>query len=320
MLEYMRKHQTLEPIDEKVVDRATMPFVGEYHGTSGPVRTSFNETYLPIEHDWIKACDEVTGYVKKPTDPWSGDHIGFYNTLGLVARTGPNKGKRSYAARGYFASMSADRPNLHVLCEATVTAIDLDGDKATGVSFSYGGKKHTVKTNREVIVSCGALQSPQILELSGIGDPDVLKAAGVECKVENRAVGANFQDHSLTVKSSMCSGKYSMLIMEQLAIWELEPGVLSNEVVYQPEVSQSVRSKCLTVSASSCGYTQKGSVLRWTFVGAAPLGTCTNERKFRYTASAYCCSYVPECSLSSGQSLVPPRKGHAPAIAHLGTL
>ena len=72
----MRKHQTLEPIPDFVVDRATMPFVGENHGTSGPARTSFNHSFLPIEHDFIKACDEVTGYKKKPTDPWSGDHLG----------------------------------------------------------------------------------------------------------------------------------------------------------------------------------------------------------------------------------------------------
>lgn len=76
MSQYMRKHQTLEPIPDEVVDRATTPFVGEFHGTSGPCRTSFNHSFLPIEHDFIKACDEVTGCDKKPNDPWSGDHIG----------------------------------------------------------------------------------------------------------------------------------------------------------------------------------------------------------------------------------------------------
>lgn len=125
---------------------------------------------------------------------------GFFNTLGLVARSGPNKGRRSYAARGYFEA-NANRPNLHVLCEALVTSVELDGDKATGVNFRHGDSNHTVKVDREVVVSCGALQSPQILELSGIGDPEVLKAAGVECKIENKAVGANFQDHVLTVSS-----------------------------------------------------------------------------------------------------------------------
>lgn len=66
ILKYMRKHQTLEPIDDSVTDRSTMPFVGEYHGTSGPARTSFNDFRLPIEDDFIKACDDVTGMKKKP--------------------------------------------------------------------------------------------------------------------------------------------------------------------------------------------------------------------------------------------------------------
>ena len=85
-----------------------------------------------------------------------------------------------------------------------MTSVELDGDKAVGVNFSHAGNSHNVKVNREVIVSCGALQTPQILELSGIGDPEVLKAAGVQCKIENKGVGANFQDHSLTVSPCQC--------------------------------------------------------------------------------------------------------------------
>jgi choline dehydrogenase-like flavoprotein len=82
MKPYMRKHQTLEPIEEGFTyDRSVFPFVGENHGSSGPVRTSFNPWFLPIENDFIKACDEATGITKKPKDPWSGDHIGFYHTL-----------------------------------------------------------------------------------------------------------------------------------------------------------------------------------------------------------------------------------------------
>ena len=58
----------------------------------------------------------------------------------------------------------------------------------------HNGSKHTVNVKKEVIVSCGVIQSPQLLELSGIGDPEVLKAAGIACKVENLGVGNNFQD------------------------------------------------------------------------------------------------------------------------------
>ena len=76
MNHYMRKHQNLEPIPDHVIERTTMPFVEKNHGTTGPARTSFNHSFLPIEHDFINACDEVTGLAKKPIDPWSGDHIG----------------------------------------------------------------------------------------------------------------------------------------------------------------------------------------------------------------------------------------------------
>ncbi|CAK4013685.1 alcohol oxidase [Lecanosticta acicola] len=225
MMKYMRKHQTLEPIADSVTDRSTMPFVGEYHGTSGPARTSFNDWRLPIEDDFIKACDEATGMTKKPKDPFSGDHIGFYNTLGLVARSGPNKGLRSYAARGYFAA-NAQRPNLHVLTDAMIHRIELNGDTATGVTFERDGKMHTVNAKKEVLVAGGAIQSPQILEMSGIGDPEVLRAAGVEPKIENKSIGNNFQDHVLTT-----------------GVWEMQPGIMTLEAIHNPAVMEQAQKQ-----------------------------------------------------------------------------
>lgn len=191
----IRTWQTLEPASSVVTD--TMPFVDGFHGTDGPIRTSFNDTIAPIEKSIINACDDATKITSRPIDPWSGDHVGFYNTLGSVIRTGPDKGKRSYAARDY-CEVNRQRSNLKILCESAVNKIILDGNKATGVSITYGGKEFTVFARREIIVSGGAINSPQILELSGIGDPDVLRAAGVECKIPNEGIGANLQDHSMT--------------------------------------------------------------------------------------------------------------------------
>ncbi|KOS38130.1 hypothetical protein ACN38_g11066 [Penicillium nordicum] len=220
---YMRKHQTLEPIDPAITDRSTMPFVGEFHGTSGPICTSFNDFIVPVENDIIRACEDVTGIPNKPADPWSGDHIGFYHTLGSVVRSGPNKGKRSYAARAYYEENRATRPNLKVLCEALVNHVVLDGNKATGVSFTHNGVEYQVSARREVIVSGGAIQSPQILELSGIGDPEILKAAGVECKVPNKGVGANVLDHAIT-----------------LSIVDVQPGIMTLDTLHQvPEAMEA---------------------------------------------------------------------------------
>lgn len=214
-----------------------MPFVGEFHGTSGPVQTSFNDTIMPVENDIIKACDEALGISKKPTDPWSGDHIGFYHTLGSVCRTGPDRGKRSYAARGYYEANRA-RPNLKVLCEALVNRVVLDGTKATGVSISHQGREYEIPSRREVIVCGGTIKSPQILELSGIGDRAVLEAAGVQCRIENPAVGANLQDHSLT-----------------LAVYELQPGTISLDTLQRdPQAMQDAKKQYAE---------SRGGILSW---------------------------------------------------------
>jgi choline dehydrogenase-like flavoprotein len=174
---------------------------------------------------------------------WSGDHLGIFNTLGTVVRAGPDKGKRSYAARGYFAP-NAQRQNLHVLCEAVVTSVKLQGDTAVGVNFIHQAKAHIVNVKREVVVSCGAIQTPQILELSGIGDPEVLEAAGVECKVENKGVGNNIQDHTLTTVT-----------------WELMPGNQTLEAIHDPDVmrctmEQLMEEQCgpLTAISSTQGF------------------------------------------------------------------
>lgn len=158
---------------------------------------------------------------------WSGDHIGVFNTLGTVVRAGPDKGKRSYAARGYFAA-NAQRPNLHLLCEAVVSSIELQGDMAVGVNLTHQARAHIVEVKREVVVSCGAIQTPQILELSGIGDPEVLKAAGVECKVENKGIGNNLQDHTLTTVT-----------------WEMNPGNPTLETIYDRDVMQGAMEQLM---------------------------------------------------------------------------
>lgn len=236
---YMRKHETLEPIDESILDQTDYPHIGEQHGTSGPVHTSFNENSLPISDIVIKACDEAAGLSKKPTDPWSGDHIGFYNTLGLVARSGLHKGKRSYAARGYFEA-NANRPNLKVLCEAQVNNIVLEDGIAKGVDFVWDGMHETVYAKKEVILCGGTINSPQILELSGIGNPVILEQAGVECKVELPGVGQNLQDHAVVAIGL-----------------ELKPGNITSDILGDPATMEAAvkaytEHQCGPLTSISC--------------------------------------------------------------------
>ncbi|EHK22039.1 uncharacterized protein TRIVIDRAFT_71023 [Trichoderma virens Gv29-8] len=255
--DYMRKHQvTLEPVDSAHMQQSPT-LAREYHGATGPIKTSFNESQLPIESDIIKACAEVTGISQKPADAWSGDHIGFFHSLGTVARTGPDRGKRSYAGRDYYDA-NRSRPNLKVLCEAHVNKLILKGNRAAGVSLTVHGQDYVVSANQEVIISAGAIQSPQILELSGIGDPEVLKAAGVQCMVENPAVGNNLQDHSMS-----------------LMTWEVRPGVITLDTLSQvPEAMQAAtgqytatRSGPLSSIGSMQGFLPVKSILSATELG-----------------------------------------------------
>lgn len=87
------------------------------------------------------------------------------------------------------------RKNLNVITGAEIQNIVLDGKQATGVEYIRKGKRITVKVNREVLLAAGAINSPKILELSGIGRADILSDLGIELQHESNGVGENLQDH-----------------------------------------------------------------------------------------------------------------------------
>jgi choline dehydrogenase-like flavoprotein len=116
----------------------------------------------------------------------------------MVCTIDPQLQQRSYSASAYYAP-AAKRKNLHVLTDATVlnVLIELvDGNwEATGVRVRHGEEEKDVICSREVILCAGSIQSPQLLELSGIGQRKVLEAAGIDVKIESPNVGENLQDH-----------------------------------------------------------------------------------------------------------------------------
>lgn len=134
-----------------------------------------------------------------PKDPRTGSAIGGFNQLTTVD---PKTMRRSYSARDYYEP-NAGRPNLTLLTKALVAKIEFENSDskdatATGVSFSVDGTTYSVKASKEVIVCGGVVNSPQILELSGIGSPSVLQKAGIDVIVDNPGVGENLNDHAAT--------------------------------------------------------------------------------------------------------------------------
>jgi len=165
---------------------------------ANPEQVSFCEAdFSWIQEAWPDTCINA-GY-PIPNDPRSGSALGGFNQLTTID---PHNMRRSYSARAYYEP-NAHRSNLHVLTGALVEKINLEKTsvsdaKATGVTFLCGGATHTVTVKKEVVVCGGSINSPQILELSGIGSSHVLSRAGIEQIVDNRGVGENLNDHTAT--------------------------------------------------------------------------------------------------------------------------
>jgi choline dehydrogenase len=103
-------------------------------------------------------------------------------------------GRRLSAARA-FLRPAMKRPNLRVITGAQVTGLTFDGARVTGITYSRNGREETVSAGREVILSGGSVNSPQLLQLAGIGPADHLKDLGINVRIDNPNVGRNLEDH-----------------------------------------------------------------------------------------------------------------------------
>ncbi len=104
------------------------------------------------------------------------------------------RGVRQSTATQYLEP-ARKRPNMTILCGAEATSLILEGKRCVGVRFKRNGEMHEARAAREVILSCGTANSPKLLELSGIGNPDVLGARGIKTVHELKGVGENLRDH-----------------------------------------------------------------------------------------------------------------------------
>jgi choline dehydrogenase len=164
----------------------------EYHGADGPLSCSdINETH-PLMEALIDGAAEI-GIPRN--DDFNGarqEGIGYYQ---LFTRNG----LRCSAAVAYLKP-ARKRPNLRIETDAHTTGLLVEGanggpPRATGVRYRQRGVEHTVHAAREVILAAGALQSPQLLQLSGIGPAALLQEHAIPVVHELRGVGANLQDH-----------------------------------------------------------------------------------------------------------------------------
>ncbi len=160
-----------------------------WHGVDGPLQVTSRAAFShPICKAFLQAGQELQVPLNDNFNGANIEGVGYYHHS-ICAR-----GKRMSSARAWLEP-ARKRPNFTLECEANVTGLIMEGRRVTGVTYRRQGQLHEVKARREVIVSAGAIHSPQLLMVSGIGPGAVLKAAGIDPAHDLPAVGQHLQDH-----------------------------------------------------------------------------------------------------------------------------
>jgi 4-pyridoxate dehydrogenase len=158
-----------------------------YRGGDGPLTTELTRLQDPLIEAYA-AAGEAAGY--PATDDYNGAQQEGFGRWQVTLRDG-----RRCSAAGAYLRPAMRRSNLKIETGALATKILLEGSRAVGVEYLKNGERVTVHAEREVILAGGAINSPQLLMLSGIGDPGELKSQGIATSVALKGVGHNLQDH-----------------------------------------------------------------------------------------------------------------------------
>ncbi len=176
----------------------------DYHGIGGPLRVEDLRYKSPLARAWVESAK---AYGLAPNNDFNGaeqEGVGFYQVT-------QRRGRRCSTADGYLRP-AIGRPNLTVLTDALTTKVLVENGRAVGVRYVTAGREEEARAGREVILSGGAVNSPQLLMLSGIGPADHLRSHGIDVVADLPSVGTGLQDHPIVPVMWNTPGKK--------AIWE----------------------------------------------------------------------------------------------------
>jgi choline dehydrogenase len=187
----------------------------DWHGVGGPQAVSD----LPDRHELCDAFIAAAGEVGIPrNDDFNGaaqEGAGYYQAT-------TKNGRRSSTATG-FLRPAEKRPNLTVITEALATRVLFEGRRATGVEYSRGGVLHQARAAREVLLAAGAFNSPQLLQLSGVGASALLSQHGIPVVADLPGVGEDLQDHFYVRTVWRCTRPITF--NDDMASWWRQAGV-----------------------------------------------------------------------------------------------
>ena len=174
----------------------------DLHGTGGPLSVEDVRMENPLCEAFIKSAVAAGMPFTRDFNGASQEGVGYYQLTN-------KNGRRCSTAVGYLNPVKS-RSNLKIITDATVATLTFEGKRATGVRGRFSGVAGDIKARREVVLAAGAIGSPQILQLSGVGPGEVLKAAGIDVRHELAGVGANLQDHYQARFTYECRAKGSL--------------------------------------------------------------------------------------------------------------
>ncbi|KAK6221729.1 GMC oxidoreductase [Colletotrichum tabaci] len=195
LLPYFKKNEKFTPPTAEIVAEWGVEVDDSAHGNDGLMQVTYSPFFWPTTKFMIDAVKELGITIAK--DQANGSPIGGYF---CPHNQDPKTATRSSAREAYYDGFT-ERPNLHLLTGRQVTRVVTtgmgDAVKATGVEFaaSKEAEVQTANVNREVILAAGTLHTPQILQVSGIGDPALHASINVPTVVDLPAVGQNLHDH-----------------------------------------------------------------------------------------------------------------------------
>ena len=182
----------------------------EWRGGDGPLELERGPATNPLFQAWLEAGPQA-GFRRT-------DDVNGYRQEGFAAfDKNVRRGRRLSAARAYLHPV-LDRPNLRLVTRAHANRIQFEGDRAVGVEYRRG-RRTQVARGREIISCGGAFNSPQLLQLSGIGDPEHLRSLGIDVVSAVPGVGENMQDHLEVYIQYACKQPVSM--QPHLAKWKM---------------------------------------------------------------------------------------------------
>lgn len=165
----------------------------DFHGADGPLHVCDQKSPRPITRAFVDAAAQLQHRRREDFNEGENEGFGLFQVTQFHDRA--RNGERCSAAAAYLHPIMATRKNLTVITKARVQKVIFDGKRAVGVAYRRGREDAQAKAKREVILCGGAFNSPQLLQLSGVGRPEDITQHGIKMVHELPGVGRNLQDH-----------------------------------------------------------------------------------------------------------------------------